>query len=719
MAETRSDEIGIIAESRERFERAWRHERDEREQQKEDLKFRVGEQWPEKIEQDRTTEGRPTLTINRLPQFVRQITGDIRLNRPSIKVKPADDGADIETAKTFAGMTRHIEHASKAQNAYITAAESAANCGIGHFRITTEYPDDGNFEQDIRIKRVINPFSVYWDPGAEEQTKSDANWCFITERMQIEEFEKKYPDKRATDFEGDELYADADLELRWGDDKSVRIAEYWVVEKEVHTLALMTDGESVDITDLSKKDMPPDDMIVRKRDFTVNKVMWYKLSGSEILEGPSPWAGKFIPIVPVVGEEVHIGERLVRHGIIRYAKDPQQLYNYSRTMAAETIALAPKAPWVMTPAMVEGHKAQWDSANTGNPAYLLANPDPQVPGLMPQRTVPAPPPAALFAEANVAVEDMSGVTGIYPSSLGQRSNESSGKAILARERQGDVGTFVYADNLATAISYAGEIMVDLIPKIYDTARIVRILGEDETEDFVEINTPKVDEKTGLPVLDENKNPILDHDISVGKYDVSVTTGPSFTTRRQEAAEQILEFVKAFPGAGPLIMDMIPKNMDWADADALAERLKKGLPPGIAESNDDPTEQEQQAMQQAQQQAEQQQQIEQQAIELQMAGAQAELAKTQAEIAKNEAEIAKNETAMLKTMAEADKIEAETDGQHLQNVMSALEMSLVDGDLATMLRGIIQDELAATQETNSATQDPNSGPFSPQQPIGAE
>ena len=559
------DQRDFLRQARERFERAWAAERENRIEALDDLKFRAGEQWPENVKSERQAASRPTLTINRMPQFIRQVTGDIRQNKPAIKVRPVDGNSDPALARTISGIIRHIEQASDAAVAYNTAADGAATCGIGHFRIVTEYADDDAFEQDIRIRRIRNPFAVYWDPDAEALTREDARWCFVTERLPLEDFKARWPEASPVWFETNEARDELD---RWWDGETVRIAEYWVKEPVTKKLALLESGETVSLDGLGKKAVAALP-VVRTREVETHKVVHYLLNGAEILEGPHDWAGRYIPVVPVCGEEVHIGDRVVRHGIIRYAKDPQRLYNYWRTTAAESVALAPKAPWLLTPRQLEGQKAKWESANKGNPPYLLYNPDPSAPP--PQRTVPAHPPVAMFQEAQIAVDDLKAVTGIHDASLGAQGNETSGRAILMRQRVGDVGTFVYIDNLARAIRHAGRILVDLIPRIYDTERTVRILGEDDNETFAVINQ----------VALGPDGPVVLNDLSAGKYDVEVVTGPSFSTKRIEAAESMMAFVQAVPSAAALISDLIARNMDWPGAEAIAERLKRALPPGVA------------------------------------------------------------------------------------------------------------------------------------------
>ena len=568
--DTTEERDDILLLARHRFKRAVEADRENLAEAHDDLKFRVGEQWPEDVKRERESDGRPVLTINRIPQFIRGVTGDIRINRPAIRVRPVDDKSDPALARVLTGLIRHIEQVSQAQTAYTTAADSAAACGIGHFRIVSEYSDDDGFEQDIRIRRILNPFSVAWDPDAEALTREDAKYCFVTTRVPLDEFKERWPDARTSDFDSSDY--DRDYLGDWWDGEGVRVAEYWCKKAVVKTLHMMTDGKVLDDAGLAKAkaeaaeegtDTPE---VKRTREARTHEIVQYILNGVEVIEGPVKWPGRHIPIVTVCGEEVHIGDRTVRSGVIRYAKDAQRLYNYMRSTAVETGALQPKAPFIATPNQIKGHETQWREANRRNVPYLLYNPDRQALDA-PQRQLPAPIAVGFEQEAAIAADDMKATTGIYDASLGQRSNETSGKAILARQREGDVSTFVYADNLAKAIAHAGRILVDVIPRIYDTERVVRVLGEDDTDRFVRVNAAAMT-PGGPRVL---------NDLAAGKYDVTVSTGPSYSTKRAEAAESMMQFVRAVPGAAALIADLVAKSMDWPGAEQIAERLKRALP----------------------------------------------------------------------------------------------------------------------------------------------
>ena len=558
-------DVDFLTHARKRFKDAADYEFENREEALEDLEFVAGEQWPDEIRSNRDNDHQPCLTINRLPGFIRQLVSDARQNKPAIKVHPVDDQGDVETAEIYNGLIRQIEMASNADQAYDTAVEQSASSGFGFFRILTEYSNDDVFEQDIKIRRITNNFSVYCDPNAKEYDKSDGRWLFVTELLDEEVFEEKYPKAGKIDWESDTRAYNG----WYVSQKQVRIAEYWVKERDTKVIHQLSSGEVVENVD-------PEELLAlglevkASREVKYDRIMRYLITGAEILE-KAEWAGRYIPVVPVYGPELHIENRVIYHSLIRFAKDPQRLYNYWQSAIAEKIALTPKSPFVMTPKQVAGYETWWNNANVENRAYLLFNPDVQNPG-PPQRQMPAALNPAELQQSAQAVEDLKSTTGIYDASMGNRSNETSGRAIIARQREGDAATFTWLDNLSRSISYAGRILIDLIPKIYDTERVVRILGEDGIPDFKPINS----------VAQGPNGPVKIHDLTAGKYDLVVTVGPNYATQRIEAQDVLMKFAGAVPQAGQVAPDIIARMLDVQYADELADRLKKTLPPGLVE-----------------------------------------------------------------------------------------------------------------------------------------
>lgn len=626
-----------------RFNQAWEADRFNREDALSDLKFVAGDQWPQDVRAQREQQGRPCITINRMPQFIRQVTGDMRQSRPSIKVSPVDDQGDPEIARMYNGIVRQIERQSKADMVYTMAFQAAVACGIGHFRVATEYAKDSVTEQDIIIKPIQNPIGVFWDPNAKEVDRSDADWCFVVEGITEEAFKARFPKGILSPVGPDD--GQTQTHLFWQNNDQTRIAEYWYKKPKKRILALMEDGKTVDLTEFKEelRQFLPiaigSDGKPVQREVDGFEVEMCIVSGSEVLEGPYKFPVSHIPIIPIVGEETVIGSQVVRSGLIRHAKDPQRLYNYWRSSAAEMIALAPKAPFLVTPGMIKNHRSMWDRANISPLPYLIYNPDPAAPGGMPQRVNPPSPPNAMWQEAQIAADDMKGTTGIYDAGLGAKSNETSGRAILARQREGDTSTYHFFDNLAYAIRRAGEIVCALIPKIYDTERVVRLLNEDGSEAWVRINQS---------TIAEDGQPIVINDLSVGKYDVTVSTGPSYNTQRVEAANAMVEFARAYPNAAPAMLDKIAKMMDWPEHEEIAARLKAMLPPPLQQLFDiiDETGGDKQKMAEAMQAMQSQQQPNPMA-ELE---AREKAAKIENTMAKTEGEKVKNAQAMQNLLA---------------------------------------------------------------------
>ena len=571
-----------------------------RDSELDDLRFYAGSpdnqwQWPNDVLQTRgssqgpVVSARPCLTINKLPQHVKQITNEQRMNRPTIKVLPVDDKSDIEMADVFNGVIRHIEYTSDADVAYDTACENQVTYGEGYLRILTEYCDDTSFDQEIKIGRIRNSFSVYMDPMIQDPAGADARWCFITDDMTKDEYERAYPKASPISTLTARGIGDSSIN-QWISETTVRVAEYFYIECEKATLNLYP-GNQTALTGT-----PEDSLLramfgkpLRSRQSDRERVKWCKTNGYEILE-ESEWAGSFIPVVRVVGNEFEVDGQLYVSGLVRNAKDAQRMYNYWCSQEAEMLALAPKAPFIGYGGQFEGYEQQWKTANTQNWPYLEVNPDVTdgqgavLP--LPQRAQPPMASSGLLQAKAGASEDIKSTTGQYNASLGMTSNERSGKAILARQRESDVGTYHYADNLARAVRHIGRQLVDLIPKIYDTARVARILGEDGEPSTVKMN-PDQEEPVkkimgpGGVVVDKIYNP------RVGKYDVRVITGPGYATKRQEALESMAQLLQGNSQLWQVAGDLFVKNMDWPGAQDLAKRLQKMLDPKVMADEDNP------------------------------------------------------------------------------------------------------------------------------------
>ena len=580
----------------EAFKAAEEAEADQRKEMLDTLKFvKLAEQWPEEVIKKRKLEGRPCLTINRLPAFAKQVTNDARQNRPAIKCHPVGDGADKETAEILNGLIRNIEYSSNAPVAYDTSIDFSVNCGIGYVTVDIDYADSDTFDKDILIKRVSNPFSIYGDPTSTAADSSDWNRAFVTDRLTEKEFKRRYPKADVVNFE-----ASDDREDEWYEEGRIRIAESWIRERKAVNLLKLTDGslmmepeylklkEILDAQGITvEADRPSSIYVVKQRIIT----------GAEILE-TNDWPGKYIPIIPCYGEEVVVEGKRSFQSLFFNAKDSQRNYNYWRTATTELVALAPKTPFIGPTDAFNTDAAKWETANVDSHPYIQYDgPTP------PQRQAFAGPPAGALQEALNASDDMKNIMGLHDASLGAQSNETSGRAILARQREGDVATFNFIDNQSRMIRHVGAVLVDLIPKVYDVPRIIRVIKEDGSNYSVPVNQKvqqiqPVSEDGQPPVqgqppqyqpvdddaAEEVQGLIKMFDLSAGKYDVTCESGPSFTTRREEAAEQMMQFVQAFPAAAPIVGDLIAKNLDWPGADDFAKRLQGMLPPGAAGKN---------------------------------------------------------------------------------------------------------------------------------------
>ena len=617
------DQDDMLSTMRKRLDLAISAYSESREDQLDDLRFVAGSpdnqwQWPADVLQTRgsvqgqTINARPCLTINKLPQHVKQVTNDQRQNRPSGKVIPANDEADEEVAEVLEGIVRHIEYISDADVAYDTACECQVEHGEGYFRILTEYCSEDSFDQDIRIGRIRNPFSVYMDPHIQDPCGQDAEWCFITEDLPKEEYERKFPDAKS--FSSLQEYSVGNEEFNaWMSGDNIRIAEYFYKEYTTKTLNLYPGGLSLFSDSNEAKIIEGEGFTALKsRKTEVTQICWIKTNGTEILE-KKIWAGKWIPVIRVIGNEFEVEGRIYISGLVRNAKDAQRMYNYWTSQEAEMLALAPKAPFIGYGGQFEGYENQWKTANTTNWPYIEVNPDVTDAngGILPlpQRAQPPLPQAGLIQAKMGAADDIKTVTGQYDASLGSAGNEKSGKAIMARERQTDTGTYHYVDNLARAIRYGTRQIVDLIPKIYDTERIARIIGIEGDIDNAHINPtqPMAVNK----ILDQEGKAIKKiYNPSIGLYDVCITTGPSYMTKRQEALDGMTQLLQGNPQLWQVIGDLLVKNMDWPGADEMAKRIEKTIDPKLTQDeeqqNQIPT-QAQQAMQMASQHIQQQDQ----------------------------------------------------------------------------------------------------------------
>ncbi len=564
-----------------------------------DLEFLAGEQWDPSIKGQRDAQGRPALTVNRLPQFVRQITNEQRQSKPAVTVNPVDSGSDVRTAEVLQGIIRNIEYTSNADAAYAAGGQSAAITGLGYWDVCAEYEDERSFEQRLSIKRISNPMSVVFDPGAKEIAGDDARKVIISTDTSEGEFKSRHPGVEMPKSSG--WKGEGDTAASWVAKDGVRIHEYRYIKEEPDTLIDDPEGgEPVLASEMAAvaaamaqeqtgAPLPQEEAdsleqrIVAKakatgiatRPTTRRKACWAKIAGDTVIE-KGELAGRYLQLVRVVGTELEIDGETIYEGVIRHARDTQRMLNYFVSAEAEAIALTPKAPWLIAEGQIGDFEAVWATANSQTHSHLPYKP-------IALGGHPVPPPMRVMSEANVssitnarmqAADDLKAVTGIYDGQLGARSNETSGRAILARQSQGQTANFHFQDNLALAIRYTGRIEVDLIPKIYTGPRTLRILGEDGKQEMVPVNG-QPGELPGKLAAEPG-----DINLNAGRYDVAVSMGPSYHSRRQEASAQMVELIKVNPVVANVAGDLLVENLDLPNGKAIAERIRKTLPPEI-------------------------------------------------------------------------------------------------------------------------------------------
>lgn len=548
-------------------------------------------QWDEKAAKEREDEGRPSLTLNQLPQYKRQIVNEMRLTTPKVQVTPYHSDAateeeepkrvsnitnttDYSMAETLEGLIRNVENVSKADSHYDRVGQQAVESGFGWLRLLTHYQNLDSFEQEAKITSVKNRFSVLCDPEFTEPDTSDKNFLFIGELMHKDEFEARYPKAIIGEIGTSDEYS------WWTEGEYVRIAEYFYRKPTERELLLLSDERVVyrDKVEPVLDELEENGItIVAKRKVTVWKCCWAKITANSILEGgvtkkdEMEWPGETIPVFPCFGEELTFSKKTLYVGATHFAMDSQTMGNYWWTAATERVALAPKAPWVASAEAIEGYEEEWEGSNVGNPAVLPWNErdDDEQPNRPPQRADFSSMPAAEIQLAMSATDITKSVMGMYDASLGNRSNEKSGVAIQARQQQSNTGNFHFTGNRDMCIEGIGRCLVEVLPRIYSNEQVRRVMFEDGKGDWVKINEMITDEESGQK--------IIVNDLTVGKFDVVVTSGPAFNTQRQDAVDSMLRFVESVPDVGRILLDLIAENMDWHLSKEASNRLKRQLP----------------------------------------------------------------------------------------------------------------------------------------------
>lgn len=601
----------IVDEAIKRFNRCAEWESVARKRMLEDDKFRSGDsdnryQWPINIASARDAQARPCLTVNLINQHNKIISNQARKNKSTVKYIGMGNGATQESANVFRDIQRHIEYQSQAQDVYTVARDFAIGIGIGWWRILTKYVDNDGpdaHNQEIFIAPINDPLSVYMDPDAELKNKHDAKFALIYDDVLREDFEELYPKLKGK--LADQPLGMGPLMSAWTAPGYVRVCEYFrKVKTEDRSISLVHKGQRMVIREKHFKKLVADpdrrrsllaDPATKIRDIEDESVEWHLIAGSQVVD-TTEWMGKYIPLIPVLGEETVIDGTLDRKGHTRWMKDAQRMYNFHASAQAEFVALQTKAPWLAPAEAIEEHEETWSNANVRNPSVLPYNHIGEDGNPIPPPTRVEPPTAApaYLAGMQTAQEQIMMSSGQFQNQLGMMGNERTGSAIKARQEQSDTAIFHFQDNYESALIATGIQLIDLVPKIYDTKRVMHIVSDDGVDYELEID----------PTLRQGYLEQLNHDNTVikrvlnpqiGKYDIAASVGPSYGSRREETTEALTLILTQAPGLTGIIGDLLLSAMDFDKASEAAARLRRMVPPvamGIG-----PTQAEQQAQQQ--------------------------------------------------------------------------------------------------------------------------
>lgn len=581
-----------------------------RNEARDDILFRMGgdNQWDAAWmrREQRASLKQSTITVNQLPQYINQVINDLRQNRPAVKVRPVDDKGDEEVAEIYDGIIRHAQYVGKANDARDVAAEHAVVHGLGWYRITTDYTDPMSFDQEPVYQGFDEPWNVYHN-DFRNLDGSDLNNVLIASQVNRTQFEKLYSGAKVISWgEGNETV----------DEDGVVVAEHYSIKTRADKLLMLADGSTMLETEAAKRHAAGEQIgdLVRERPVDVPYVYWCKLSGAEELDSRE-LLGSIIPVFPVIGSVARVDGKVHRWGIVRFAKDPQRYYNFLKSAEVEWIESAPKSPWIGDARSFEPYKQYWQQANKVNYGYLpLATTDADGNPLpmMPQRNAPVAIPSGIMQAELAATDDIKKALGMYSAAIGARGNATSGRQEMMQQHESDTGTFHYADNLAKSVMHEGKMLVEWVPKLYGARRVARIIGQDDEARSVRL-TQALPRPVTKVQMQDGVNKV--YNLGVGRYDVAVTVGPSFATKRMEAQAFMTELVRADPSLMARAGDIIMRNFDQPGADELSKRLKAFLPPQVLQSESEDEDQNspeklQQALMQVQQQAQQLQQREQ-------------------------------------------------------------------------------------------------------------
>ena len=585
MAVEPEERLSFLELARKRFDLSEERYKDWRKSAAEANSFITGEQWDPQIQKFREADQRPCVTVNRLAQMTRLVSNQIHRTKPAMRVLPVDSAADVPTAEKIMGVIRHIERNSNSGYVYGNAVDGQVKTGLGFFGFQTRYSKRGSFDMDVGLRAFRNQEAVYPDAHAQQFDLSDATHYFVVEEFSKEAFLERYPDAELVN--ADLSYSTND-QSSWMGRESVRVAEYWYIKTETETLYRLKNGKighREDFDAIEDEDFKA--LVDEEREEETRTVHRAIINGHEILE-EDEWPGAWIPIIPIFGEVTYVDGKPVIQGLIEHGKEPQRIINYLASSMVELIALTPKTPWIITSTQLKGHEREWKAANTKSYAYLIYEPVDTATGQPyppPQRNTYEPPIQHTLLGMRAFEDALNHGVGLDAPSLGQLSAERSGAAIAQIKEAGVLGTYHYVLNLSHAILFAVKQLIGdgnnegLIPKIYnEPGRILRIIGDDDSEEMIGIGSKEEDVDQKIRDQDEFAGV---YDLGLGLYDVIADVGQAFGSQRQEAFNSLMQVIQSNPDLLKVIGDIVFKYADTPGGMELSKRFRKMIPPEIS------------------------------------------------------------------------------------------------------------------------------------------
>lgn len=521
-------------------------------------------QWEPEVWSKR--RGQPRYTFDKCNPIVNQIAGAIKKADFDIKIRPAGGDASKETAELFDGIIRNIETTSNASTIYSRAGRNMVAAGVDGWMVVQKWADAESFDQELAIEYIPNFWdSVFFDTNSQMPDRSDAEWAHKLTAMSKRAYEEKYPEGSGTSVGQGKSFS-----TYYNKPDQVIVGEYYWIKQTTKTLVQMSNGAvyvedeefakvadelaALGVTEKSRRTRPARSVWLRHYD------------GSGWLDEAQETVFEWIPLIPAYANFNIVDNKIIYHGVIEKLLDAQRVHNYVMSRYVGDVALSPKPKLWMTPEQAAGHTQKLATMNTNNdPVALYNHIEGQQPPYRDGGALPSPALSELSAITTTAITQASG---LFASNMGDNPSLQSGVAIEQLQERGDTGTIDYFQSLEVAICHTAKIIVNAIPKVYDSERLVRILYEDGTHDMLTLNNVVTDQQTGEPV-------VL-NDVSKGRYDVTCSAGKSFSSRRQESVAAILEMAQVDPTIIQEGSDVLLKNAGAAGLDIIAERKRASL-----------------------------------------------------------------------------------------------------------------------------------------------